>query len=503
MKIFKRVIAALLFAVTLLSVFPLNASAASVLAYGNVVLKSYYRTGDTSVDLEWSIKDRYFEETDIERSYDLVKWERIDYVDNGENTGYAYINPKKITYLRVNCCYMEEEAPYNYICYAPSNVVTVYPKIEPVEPDVYETVGKAEISWFIGGEYEKKLIDGFDVFTSLNNGKEKLSKTVSVKSGGKDSCYNTVIKGLPKDFYLIKCRVKPYFMYNGKKYYAADKAKQITRVHYNETRLMKCVTKRNKITVSLTDKALISGYKIVCKKYKLSNGKTVSKKTLNTKKTKLVFKTDTKNYGYTFTVYPLINGKKTNASGYVDSHDCDTLMSSVKTKKRSGFKIVNTMGKKERVSEKVTLTKKDKKIIKAFFKKLYKGKKYPSKPEMACEALEWINMAVKYDSPGDYGNLRFTDAIFNHRRGQCKQYNGAFAMVLTYLGYEARLIEGYRFDSKTNKYSKQHYWCEVKLNGRWYLCEAGNNKKNPGWRYFVSFYRDSSGYSKFGKAAKD
>ncbi len=503
MKSFKRVIAALLCAVTLLSVFPLNASAASVLADGNVVLKSYYRTGDTSVDLEWSIKDRYFEETDIERSYDLVKWERIDYFDNGENTGYAYINPKKITYLRVNCCYMEEEAPYNYICYAPSNVVTVYPKIEPVEPDVYETVGKAEISWFIGGEYEKKLIDGFDVFTSLNNGKEKLSKTVSVKSGGKDSCYNTVIKGLPKDFYLIKCRVKPYFMYNGKKYYAADKAKQITRVHYDSNKLVKCVTKRKKIILTLADKKLISGYIVKCKKIKLSNGKKVSTKTVRPKNNKLVLNADTKNYSYSFSIYPIINGKKTYASAGADSHEWETLMDCVPTKRRSGYKVVNTRGKKERFVKTVKLTKKDKKIIKAFYKKLYKGKKYPAKHDMAYDAFEWIQTKVKYDNSKKIGKLRYTDAIFNRRRGQSEQYNGALAMTLAYLGYEVRLIEGYRFSDKTQKFTTEHYWCEIKLNGRWYLCDTGNLLKYPGEQYFVDFYRNSLEYGKFGKIAKD
>ena len=117
---------------------------------------------------------------------------------------------------------------------------------------------------------------------------------------------------------------------------------------------------------------------------------------------------------------------------------------------------------------------------------------------------------MKEDSRENQNNDNISSFTYEEKKllkKYMEEYNDMYQKILILSPNEfiSKLIKHVEISlsSKTNKYSKQHYWCEVKLNGRWYLCEAGNNKKNPGWRYFVSFYRDSSGYGKFGKAAKD
>ena len=119
---------------------------------------------------------------------------------------------------------------------------------------------------------------------------------------------------------------------------------------------------------------------------------------------------------------------------------------------------------------------------------------------MARYAFDWIHNNVKYDYKYSAGDLPLTQAIFKKKMGQCLQYNGAMAMVLAYLGYESRIIVGTRGSGKN---VWQHIWCEVKINGRWYLVETGNENKNGYWQHFVELYRDGQGYIKNRKPARD
>lgn len=122
--------------------------------------------------------------------------------------------------------------------------------------------------------------------------------------------------------------------------------------------------------------------------------------------------------------------------------------------------------------------------------------------QKAQYTLEWINQNVHYAKGSDYNKIAsrsYVDAIFNKKAGQCLQYNGAYAMMLTYLGFEARIIQGWRGTPK-NKWS--HYWCEMKIDGKWYLMETGNNEDSGDWMHFCQTYRNAGGYMLNGKAAK-
>lgn len=96
---------------------------------------------------------------------------------------------------------------------------------------------------------------------------------------------------------------------------------------------------------------------------------------------------------------------------------------------------------------------------------------------------QWIHYNVDYAYAGakwnEIVNLSYVDAIFNHKKGQCVQYNGAMASVLAYYGFDVYMVKGW------TKPGTQHFWTEVELNGHTYMVETGNSGKNGDWwQYF-------------------
>jgi len=102
---------------------------------------------------------------------------------------------------------------------------------------------------------------------------------------------------------------------------------------------------------------------------------------------------------------------------------------------------------------------------------------------------QWIHYNVDYAYAGSkwdaIESLSYPDAIFNHKSGQCVQYNGAMAAMLCYFGYKAYVVKGVT--------SGQHYWCECEIDGARYYVETGNHGKNgDSWQYFFSPAESSS-----------
>ncbi|MDE5563732.1 MAG: arylamine N-acetyltransferase [Oscillospiraceae bacterium] len=92
---------------------------------------------------------------------------------------------------------------------------------------------------------------------------------------------------------------------------------------------------------------------------------------------------------------------------------------------------------------------------------------------------QWIHYNVDYAYAGakwnEIVNLSYVDAIFNHKKGQCVQYNGAMASVLAYYGYEVYMVKGYTSPGT------QHFWTQVEIDGHTYMVECGNSGKNGDW----------------------
>ncbi len=106
---------------------------------------------------------------------------------------------------------------------------------------------------------------------------------------------------------------------------------------------------------------------------------------------------------------------------------------------------------------------------------------------------QWIHYNVDYAYAGEKWNSivgkSYVDAIFNYKRGQCVQYNGAMASVLAYYGYDVYMVRGW------TRPGVQHYWTECNVAGQTYLVECGNSGKNGDWwQYFFKEYPNPGAY---------
>ncbi len=168
---------------------------------------------------------------------------------------------------------------------------------------------------------------------------------------------------------------------------------------------------------------------------------------------------------------------------------------------KKSFKVYNAQGSKSYLAWTATLSKNDIKILDKFAKKYFNSKM--TRDEVLEITLRWINENVKYATGNDYykiANLSYVEAIFSKKQGQCLQYNGAMASMMAYLGYNVRLIQGYR----GNGYSKwQHFWVEAVISGRTYVFETGNYGRDGSWSYFCKTYKETNnGYSWYIKNGK-
>lgn len=493
----KRIISMIIAAVIFIGVIPrLTASADET----GLVLKVESNYG-TSAELSWN--DAGYDSYLVEKSTDGINWsEAGSYYGSSY---YADITPKSIDYYRIKGCRYDYNS-YTETYSEPSNTVEVKANIENLYP--YTECGnrKITLNWELDS-YNEQYIDGFEIYRSRYGSAYQSFKTVDITSFKDKSEYSksfSVKDNAPSEYgYIVSYEVRPFFICNGEKISAYSSVESLTaRGNYTGSGFVTVKTKRKYVKVSF--KSLPGNPKYIVKytKENLVTGKIYkTKKAVTSNNYFKISNTDTKKYGYYITVYPTWNGETFDYAPSYYSHDGFALMNGAPKQKPKKIKVVNTRESKNKTDWTFSLTKKDRKAIKKFFKNKYKGNN-PSRAQMAYDALEWINRKVKYDYKYKNGGLTYVDAIFNKKSGQCLQYNGAFAEVLTYLGYEARVIKGYRADS-SGKPTISHFWCEVKLNGRWYLCETGNYEKNGYWQYFVSLYRNSRGYMKFGKPAKD
>ncbi|MBR5386863.1 MAG: DUF4214 domain-containing protein [Clostridiales bacterium] len=78
----------------------------------------------------------------------------------------------------------------------------------------------------------------------------------------------------------------------------------------------------------------------------------------------------------------------------------------------------------------------------------------------------WIRLNVHYAYGGVGGS--YCDAIFNQHLGQCAQYNGAMLAMMSYLGYDVRMVHGH-----IGRRHNNHYWGEMDANGVTYIIDTG------------------------------
>ena len=204
-------------------------------------------------------------------------------------------------------------------------------------------------------------------------------------------------------------------------------------------------------------------------------------------------------YDYYFSIkaYKKVDGKTiySNVSPTKYSGDSDARVNGANLVSHKSFKVYNAQGKKTTFMYNINLSDSDIKLLDKFKKKHFKSGM--TREEQLIVTLDWINKNVTYALGDDWNKISgksWVEAIFKYKLGQCAQYNGAMAGMMAYLGYDVQVVMGYRGTWKTNYW--QHFWTEVKIEGRTYIVETGNYGRSGNWSYLICKYSEAPGYIK-------
>ncbi len=141
-----------------------------------------------------------------------------------------------------------------------------------------------------------------------------------------------------------------------------------------------------------------------------------------------------------------------------------------------------------------TLSERDIEILEAFAAEHFPAD--ATREEKMWITLQWIHKNVQYAYAGDLWNeiasLSWVEAIFVNQKGQCAQYNGAMASMMSWMGFDVSIVQGYRGTWPGNYW--QHFWVEIEICGTIYIMECGNLGKNGNWYYFLAPYEETSGF---------
>ncbi|MCD8077927.1 MAG: hypothetical protein LUE63_06080 [Lachnospiraceae bacterium] len=115
-----------------------------------------------------------------------------------------------------------------------------------------------------------------------------------------------------------------------------------------------------------------------------------------------------------------------------------------------------------------------------------------SKKLKTCFNYLWKNYSYKrsYDSANASTLSGFAVNMFTTKKGNCFRYAASFACIAKVLGYESRVAVGKI--SSLHGGMTAHGWTEVKVNGKWYICDANMQKNYPS---INSYMRTESTYA--------
>ncbi len=73
-----------------------------------------------------------------------------------------------------------------------------------------------------------------------------------------------------------------------------------------------------------------------------------------------------------------------------------------------------------------------------------------------------------------------TKDLFTNICGNCYRYAAGFACIAKVLGYDSRVAVGGVTSSSTRSYLSPHGWTEVKVDGKWYICDVSMARSSSG-----------------------
>lgn len=261
---------------------------------------------------------------------------------------------------------------------------------------------------------------------------------------------------------------------------------------------LKLATKNNAVTVTWSKNSRAQGYKI----YRSTNGYSWSlvKKITKGTTTSYTDKTAENDVGYYYKVcaYRVVRGKAfyTPYSEIQYSLDYDSILNAANASSRIyKFEVENAQKSKSTYSS-YTISSRDKAVLAKFAREHFTSDM--TRAEKLMITLKWIHENVDYATTSAKWNKiagkSYVDAIFTYKTGQCAQYNGAMAAMMSYMGYDVTLVQGWRGTWNTNYW--QHFWVEVHIGGRDYLVETGNLGRSGNWWFFLEQYEYAGGYIK-------
>lgn len=160
----------------------------------------------------------------------------------------------------------------------------------------------------------------------------------------------------------------------------------------------------------------------------------------------------------------------------------------------------NSNGGKPMFVRNYTVTEEDKKLLNDFAEEHFTDDM--TNYDRLKYTWEWLHFNITYAN-GSQGwntydkiaNMTFVQACFGEKLGQCIQYNGAFAEMMAYMGYDVYMLEKWNGANYTN----QHFISEVNINGLGYSTEVGETSyDSPSSGYYWMWLFDHSRQEFFG-----
>lgn len=204
-----------------------------------------------------------------------------------------------------------------------------------------------------------------------------------------------------------------------------------------------------------------------------------------------------KNYHFVVRAYKKSGSTVTYSSWSNEEENIDTVnrLNAATLKSKSSYPVINTQANKN-TSYTYTLTAEEITILSNFAKSHFTSKMTAG--DKVVYTAEWIRKNMTYGPIPTYSHSK---NIFVKKQGQCSDYNGALIEMMAYLGFDVRLIHGYRNGNI------QHFWGEVIIDGSVFLMEVGETRWDNGsykWRFLCNTYSEADGgYYKNGLVAKD
>ncbi len=482
MKFTKRLCSALLCVITLLSAFPLNAFAyefpqqAPELTYHDSDYKCAEFGGTLTIE---GINPVY----DIERSTDGKTWGNITHEDIYNDYNIELLKKVPATYFRFRVLWTDEKTGKKFYSLY-SNVVKVEQNFRELlySSDVeepYASNDKVEIKWNVSKDV-KDCIDGFLVYRALNGGDYKEIGTVSASKFEKfdkyDIEYTFKEKAPNKYAYIAKYKIIPYFnTANGK--YFKESSKVVTRAENVNYDMVTVIPNKNSVVIKFKKPDKNTKFIIWYNTEGDYDGfdKKRAKK-ITTSKTKVVLK----NIKYAKTncyirIVPAWGDLKIKEAMYLESYRSAPAIAKAKRKHRKKVPVIDVKGKKTRKKKSIKISKKDKKIIKKFLNKK-SIKKQKTMEDKVYKIFDELQYKTKLDKSGKSAKLSDIQAALVKRRATKSQVNRAAAIILCYLGYEARIVKGEVKEQQDvepyNDYMMNLDWIEIKIKGRWYVCDV-------------------------------